>query len=203
MRKVAKIGYSGLKKRDAQIKLAETGTVMDEMGAMWVDVVRTELARGDKNATYNLSDSYKTDVKAKGTEVQLLLYAIDYSAFVEKGVKGAVVDRAPDSPFKFGTGTGPAGGLRPAIRKWIEDKPLTNETWRSETGRFLSYDEMAAKIARSVFLRGIVPFPHIEPAMRAVMKRYKKGLSVALANDFASFMNGKDYLTDFDITLEI
>lgn len=201
MKKLAKLEYAGLRNTAVQIKLKKTGDLLDELGLYASRKAQQQLTRGGKDATGNLGRSYKSDHKVKGDDIVLYLYGLDYGMFVDKGVKGLQVDRAPDSPFRFGSGTGPAGGLRPAIRQWILDKPVPNDTWRDKSGRFLSYDQMAAKIARSVFLKGIVPFPHIEDALNAALKQYAKPLSVAIMDDFAVFMNSKDYHTDFEINL--
>jgi hypothetical protein len=34
----------------------------------------------------------------------------DYGQFVDQGVKGKVHQQSPNSPFKFGSGTGKKGG---------------------------------------------------------------------------------------------
>jgi hypothetical protein len=56
----------------------------------------------------------------------------DYGVFVDKGVSGTKVKRTftdtkgnrVATPFQFGSGTGPKGGLRRGLDKWIIRKGI-------------------------------------------------------------------------------
>ena len=63
--------------------------------------------------------------------------------------------RAPKSPFRFGSGTGKKGGLTHGIDKWVRQKNIQFKDKRS--GRFLSYKSTAFLISRSIYNKGIKP----------------------------------------------
>ena len=49
----------------------------------------------------------------------------DYGKFQDKGVRGAASSqRAPNSPYRFGSGTGKKGGLTNSIRAWVQQKRI-------------------------------------------------------------------------------
>lgn len=80
--------------------------------------------------------------------------ANDYWEFVDKGVKGvSSSSKAPNSPFKFGTGTGKKGGLTSGINGWVSRKRIQFKDRRS--GQFLSYKSTAFLIMRSIWNKGL------------------------------------------------
>lgn len=141
-----------------------------------------------KNATGNLRDNIEHKVRYDDNGNVSIVWPMEtapYWQFVEKGVRGAIDEtKAPNSPFKFGSGSGPVGGLRPAIRQWINDKPVGQ--WRDlKTGRFMSYDTMAKRISRKVYLHGIAPTPFLGPSIRELFANYKRRLEKAYASDIS------------------
>jgi len=80
----------------------------------------------------------------------------DYGPFVDKGVAGVnstyPETRAAMSPFKYGTGTGPKGGLTRGIQSWLEKKKFR---WRDELGRYISYKSMRYLIVKKIYFQGI------------------------------------------------
>lgn len=175
--------------RDVRVKLKKVAQTLNSYGNFVTRTARAILKSEGKNATGNLSASiqHKVVVDKKGnTSVVWDMEGAPYWAFVEKGVKGAMsANKAPDSPFQFGSGSGAPGGLRPAIRQWIVDKPVGQ--WRDlKTGRFMSYDGMAFMISRNVYLHGIAPTPFLEPTVKAQYRRYKKLIENAYAKDIGT-----------------
>ena len=175
--------------RDVKVKLSKVAKTMDSYGKFVTRTARGILAKEGKNATGNLSDSIQHKVvqdKDGNTSVVWDMAGAPYWVFVEKGVKGAVSDaKAPDSPFKFGSGSGEKGTLQPAIRQWIVDKPI--EQWQSrKTGRFMSYDDMSFMISRNVYMNGIAPTPFLEPTVAAQYKRYKRLIENAYTKDIGN-----------------
>ena len=155
--------------RPEPIELHRATEVMDRVGAQWVREAQGILDENDKNATGNLRSSIKYELDASDNKliIGLNFEGAPHWEYVEEGVKGLISDaKAPNSPFQFGSGSGPAGGLRPSIRQWIDDKPVSQ--WQDRrTGRFLSYDQMAGLISRSVYLYGIRPTFYVgDPAER-------------------------------------
>ena len=81
---------------------------------------RANLTRGKKNVTRELYDSLKGNVKVSKNSFQLSFLMEDYGVFQDKGVRGKTSSaKAPNSPFRFGTGTGKKGGLTKGIDKWV------------------------------------------------------------------------------------
>lgn len=169
-------------------ELTEVTRLLSQMGAQIDAQARAVLESEGKNATGNLSASIQHTIDIDDDFNVRMVWAdlAPYYNFVERGVRGAINDaKAPDSPFKFGSGTGPKGGLRPAIRQWINDKPLPQ--WRDRaSGRFMSYDGMARLISRKVYLHGIAPTPFLRPAIREHFQMYKAGIERAYSVDLAA-----------------
>ena len=108
----------------------------------------------DTSALYN-GISYQVGEVKDGFE---LLFdfgdANKYWEFVDKGVKGKTSsERAPNSPFKFGTGSGKSGGLTSGINGWVARKRIQFQD--RKTGRFLSYKATAFLITRSIWHKGL------------------------------------------------
>jgi hypothetical protein len=169
------------------VDLKEAAKVFRTMGGMIDAQAQAILLEEGKNATGMLSESIKHEVMMDNTSVWIAWPDImPYWDFVEQGVQGFISNaKAPQSPFKFGSGTGPKGALRPAIRQWIVDKPVGQ--WRDlATGRFMSYDGMAKLISRKVYLHGIAPTPFMRPTIRTHFTMYKKNLEAAYNVDIGN-----------------
>ena len=168
-----------------RVDLEQVANVMRDYGQQVDERARLVLESEGKNSTGNLSESIQHEVSVRGDNVVVSwpMLGAPYWDFVERGVRGKLTaNLAPNSPYQFGSGSGPAGGLRPAIRQWISDKPLSQ--WRDQkSGRFMSYDGMAKMISRKVFLHGIAPTPFLRPSMREVFSTYKGRLEDAYAGD--------------------
>jgi hypothetical protein len=77
-----------------------------------------------------------------------------YGKFVDKGVQGktSTYPASALSDFRYGSGTGPKGGLKKGVTEWLNKKKFQ---WRTELGRFMSYETMSWLIARSIYNKGI------------------------------------------------
>lgn len=175
--------------KERNVRLNKVLQTLNSYGYFVSRTARAVLDKEGKNSTGNLSDSieHEVGVDAEGNAtVSWPMEGAPYWEFVEQGVRGAMTsNKAPNSPFAFGTGTGPVGGLKPAIRQWIVDKPVGQ--WQDKkTGRFMSYDGMAFVISRNVYLHGIAPTPFLFPTVRAQFSRYKKLLENAYAKDLST-----------------
>lgn len=78
---------------------------------------------------------------------------VDYAKFVDQGVKGKTSSYSPSktSPFKFGSGN-KDGGLRKGIERWVKSKRFQ---FRTDDGRFMSYQSMTYLISRKIYNKGI------------------------------------------------
>jgi len=190
-----KIIVKGYKGKEDRIKLKDVEDEMDDWGNWIVEKARQNLERGttehgSKNSTGTLSESITYHVgQDKDQNIVMTFPMVNYGIYVEEGVQGATSsEKAPKSPFKFGSKTGASGGLRKGIRKWITDKPIRNTKWKNKKGQFLSYEQMGFVISRSVWNKGIEPFPFIEPAIEDSWKSFKKRFEVALEDDIERFL---------------
>lgn len=133
--------------------------VLNKFGKYVVQQARSNLSKKNKNVTSELynSISYELEVSESGRSFSLKFNMEDYGMFVDKGVKGkSSGDKAPNSPFKFGSGKSKGkGGLRDSIPKWVRDRRFQFRD--RKTGKFMSYDSTAFLIARSIYHTGIRP----------------------------------------------
>jgi hypothetical protein len=162
---------------------------------------RNILEKEDKNASGNLSKSMNYSFKINGKEFALSFDfdGAPYWDFVESGVRGAVSEKkAPNSPFKFGSGTGEKGKLVPAIDRWTIVKPI--KAVRDAKGRFIARKQLVRTIAITVYRYGIKPTPFIRPTMRILFKKYESRISSAMASDLYHFYK-EELPNNFEIVI--
>jgi len=100
----------------------------------------------------SLHDSLDYEFKVSKRSFQFAFFMEDYGTFVDKGVKGTVSSsKAPNSPYKFGTGTGKSGGLTSGINDWVKRKRFQ---FRKPDGKFMSYESTAFTIIRNIWRTG-------------------------------------------------
>lgn len=117
---------------------------------------RTNLTKGKKNSSKELYNSLKSDLNVSANSFSLSFLMEDYGIFQDKGVKGKTSSsKAPNSPFKFGSGRGKKGGLTEGINKWVRRKRFQFRDRKS--GRFMSYNSTAFLITRSIYNKGVKP----------------------------------------------
>ena len=214
-RKVLKLTWENSEKGTTKVKLASTTDVLHAMSDAWVRQAQELLAAGDKNASGKLSDSLGVKLKAKKTKLSLSMMGMPYGQYVDQGVQGAgpftppknptgkstkpYINRAPDSPFKFGSGQG-QGSIRTGIRDWLGYKRFQ---FRDDRGRFMSYDQMTGFISRSVYRYGLEPYPFIEKPYKETWRRYQGKLAGAFKTDIRKYFDGKEYPTNFKLKIEM
>lgn len=158
--------------------------VMDLYAKAVRRAAQANLRKQDKNATGTLSRTIKLHYEVKKYDV--LIYpvtkAAPYWEYVDLGVQGFLTNRkAPDSPFKFGTGTGPKGKLVPAIDRWTIVKPVMDV--RDAKGKFIPRKSLVRMIARSVYLHGLKTTHFISDPMSTKWDNYADRITEALAKD--------------------
>ena len=154
---------------------------------------RSNLSKSGKNNSKELYNSLKGEVVTEKGYTIVGFQMADYGAFVDLGVKGKTSsNKAPNSPFKFGSGTGRKGGLTKGINQWVKQKGFQFRDKKS--GRFLSYDSTAYLITRSIFHKGIKPSLFFTKPFEA---GYKKYIDVDLLKAF-----GQDIETIVDYNLK-
>ena len=154
---------------------------------------RSNLSKSGKNSSKELYNSLKGEVVTDKGFTIVGFQMADYGQFVDLGVKGKTSsNKAPNSPFKFGSGTGRKGGLTQGINQWVKQKGFQFRDRKS--GRFLSYDSTAYLITRSIFHKGIKPSLFFTKPFEA---GYKKYIDVDLLKAF-----GQDIETIVDYNLK-
>lgn len=164
----------------------------NRMGKAMVKAAQSYLAKHKKNASGRLSRSigYEFHVKDSSLFVQHTFDGVDYWAFVEHGVKGAIdSSKAPDSPFQFGTKTGRPGGLRAGIDRWVILKKLPG--FRDAKGRFVPRKNQVRAIARKIYLYGIKPTPFSSTSIDKVYVEFKERLETAWNLDVEAYFDKK------------
>jgi hypothetical protein len=145
-----------------------------------VQQARTNLSKGDEpygsfNDTKNLYNSLGfTDPSTKGGRTSVAFKMADYGKFKDKGVKGKSSSaKAPNSPYRFGTGSGAKGGLTKSMEKYVKRKGIQFRERRKkgEKGRFLSYESTAFIIARSIYQKGTKASMFFTKPFEAAFKR--------------------------------
>jgi hypothetical protein len=133
-------------------------SVQYEMGRFAKSVVKqskANLTRSGHKDTNNLYGSLGYDLQVHKNSFSLAFYMEEYGAFVDEGVQGKMTtSRAPNSPFRFGSGSGKKGGLTKAIEKWIKRKGIKG---RGKDGRFITDKSLTFLISRSIYQHGIKP----------------------------------------------
>ena len=107
-----------------------------------------------KSDTGKLKSSLKSYVKESKRSIQISFEMEDYGFYQDRGVKGVKSGKSLDD-YKFGTGSGGSGGLTKGINKWVKRKGIQHRD--KKTGRFLSYQQTARNIIRSIWFKGIAP----------------------------------------------
>ncbi len=149
---------------------------------------RMNLRSSGKNSSGVLSNSLDSEVKVSKNSFQLEFLMQEYGIFQDKGVKGkSSSSKAPNSPFRFGSGTGKKGGLTEGINKWVQRKRFQFRDRKS--GRFLSYKSTAFLISRSIYQKGIAPSMFFTKPFEKAFKGLSKDLLEPFKLDIENFMN--------------
>ena len=165
----------------------QTEQALQQFGAMVISKARDRLKSGGINASGNLSSSLRFESSVSKNSIAFDFFAEDYWKFIDKGVKGkASSQKAPNSPYRFGTGTGKKGGLTSAIDKWVIRKGLANV--RGKDGRFITRKEMVRMIARSVYMKGIRTTEFFSKPFEEEFKILQNIIGEKYGNDLEEFL---------------
>jgi len=176
--------------------MLETDLVIKKFRDYVIQQARSNLSKSGHNNTKSLYNSLKGEI-VTDNKFSIVGFSMDsYGMFVDKGVKGKTSsNKAPNSPFKFGSGSGQKGGLTAGIKKWVRQKGFQfRSKEEGSKGRFLSYDSTAYLITRSIFNKGIKPSLFFTKPFEA---GYKKYIDIDLIKAF-----GQDVETMVDYNLK-
>ena len=168
--------------------------VIKEMNALGVNTISKAKANLEKNNSSGaLSQSLTYDINEKDVDNPILeFYGLDYGKFVDQGVQGndpqaqppgavARYNKAPGSPYQFGTGTGSSGSLRGAIDKWVVQKGIPAA--RDKEGKFIKRKSLVYLMTRSIWNTGLKPTYFFEDAQEQASRGIQKKFAKAYAKD--------------------
>ena len=116
------------------MKGENTQKALDKFGKYLVKESRKNLTRKKKNVTNSLYESLDYNVKAMPNSFEFDFLMNEYGEWVDKGRKAG--KNPPFSP----------------LRKWVQDRRIQ---FRSNKGKFQSYDQTAWAIVKSIGKKGI------------------------------------------------
>ena len=117
---------------------------------------KRNLTNKDKNVSKKLYNSISGEVKVFPNSIGMYFDMEEYGAYQDQGIKGKnSASKAPQSPFRFGSGTGKKGGLTAAMEKWVKNRRIQFKDRKN--GKFMSYQSTAWLITRSIYSKGIKP----------------------------------------------
>ncbi len=132
---------------------------------------RSNLSKGGKNVSKELYNSIKGEIVTEENYSIVGFSMADYGAYQDKGVRGlSSSSKAPNSPFRFGSGKGKKGGLTKSILKWVQVKRFQFRDKKS--GKLMSYQQTGYLISRSIFHKGIKPSLFFTKPFEAGYKKY-------------------------------
>lgn len=165
---------------------------LDAFGKYVVKQSRANLTRKKKKDTGELYKSLDYDLFVSKTEASFSLSfkMADYGEFIDKGVKGVSSSaKAPNSPYKFGTGSGKKGGLTEGVDKWVTRKRIQFKDRKS--GKFMSYKQTAYLIRNSIWNKGIETTNFFTKPLEDAFKRLPDALVEAFGLEVDNILSKK------------
>lgn len=158
------------------------------------DVVK--ISRSRLKDSKNLKKSIAYDLSVSKHSFDMDFEMEDYGVFQDWGVQGADpsanpgkykgVNRAPNSPFKFGTGSAPKNQFKLAINGWMIRKGIAP---RGKDGKFTTRKQIAFLIRRSIYLSGIAPKKFFSDPFEERYKKLPQSVVEAYGLDLENFMD--------------
>lgn len=166
---------------------AETEKTLKGFNAYVIQQSRTNLTKKGHNVSRKLHDSLGAEFKVSKNSIEDSFFMESYGQFQDKGVKGKFSSsKAPNSPFKFGSGSGQSGGLTSGIDKWVKAKRFQFKD--RKTGKFLSYKATAFLITRSIYNKGLSPTNFFTLPFERAFERLPEELVLAFGLDVETFL---------------
>tara|TARA_S200002703_G_C3798092_1_gene246539 strand:+ start:2522 stop:3049 length:528 start_codon:yes stop_codon:yes gene_type:complete len=148
--------------------------------------VIAEAKKGIPRNTGSLAKSLKSYVKESPNSVQITFEMNAYGYFQDRGVKG-VSSGESLSDYRFGTGNGEEGGLTRGINKWVQQKRI--QFRNKQTGQFMSYEQTARTIIRSIWQKGIKPTMFFTKPFEKYYKRLPNEITEKYFKDMEALFN--------------
>ena len=160
---------------------------LDSFGKHLETESKKNLTRKGKRDRDKLYNSLGFETKESKNSFEFSFFMEDYGVFVDKGVKGKTSsNKAPTSPFKFGSGTGKKGGLTNGISGWVKRKRIQFRD--VNTGKFMSYKNTTFLIVRSIYNKGLETTNFYSRPFELGFKRLPDDLTEAYGLDLEKFL---------------
>ena len=174
----------------------ETLSTLQSFNKYVIHEARENLIKGGKygtnNVTKKLYDSLKATSKVNPNSIENYIEMEEHGNYLDLGVRGKISStKAPKSPFKFGSGTGKQGGLTEGIRGWVKARRFQFRKKNADgtsTGKFMSYEQTAQLITRSIYLKGTKPTLFFSKPFGKAYEKLPDELIKAYGLDIESFM---------------
>lgn len=127
------------------------------------DIYRANMRLGNKDASGELSQSAKAELRVDGGHFEVVMHLAEYWKFVESGRK----------PGKFPPPD--------KIRQWIEIKPVIPRPMKN--GKLPTLPQLAYLIGRKIATKGIKPTPVLELTVQELNERFMTELNEAIRQD--------------------
>lgn len=148
---------------------------------------KSNLTKKKHKVTGGLYNSINANVKVSKNSFEFSFNMDEYGEYLDKGVKGKnSSSKAPQSPFRFGSGTGRKGGLTEGIQKWVKAKGIQFRD--KNTGKFMTHKATAFLITRSIYSKGIKPSLFFTKPFEDGFKRLDNALIEAYGLDVEEFL---------------
>jgi hypothetical protein len=165
----------------------KTQSTLDSFIKYVVQQSKSNLSKKDKNVSKQLYNSIDGKFKANKNSIEGYFQMEKYGEFQDKGVKGKFSSaKAPNSPFKFGSGTGKKGGLTNGIENWVTRRRLQFKD--RQTGKFLTYKQTAFMITKSIYAKGMKPTEFFTRPFELAFKKLPDDLIEAYGLDVETFL---------------
>ncbi len=140
------------------------------------------------SASGELAKSLTSKLNVSKNSFSLEFLMEEYGNYQDKGVKGKKSSvKAPNSPYRFGSGKGKKSGFAKSIDKWVIRKGIAP---RTKEGKFMSRKSLTFLIRRSIYNTGIKPTLFFTKPFEKQFKKLPDTLIESFAldvEDFAEF----------------
>lgn len=174
---------------------------LNSFGKYVVKQARTNLTKGNKNATKDLYNSIGFKISSKRNSFTIQFSMDSYGKFVDKGVSGTEKKRSykdykgktVTSPFKYTSKQPPTS----IIEKWIKTRGIrgrVNKDWKgagNRGGQFIKDKSLAFLIARKIKLKGVQGISFFQRPLELGMKRFGDELLEVISDDLIKVLKVK------------
>lgn len=142
--------------------------VLNDFADRFIELARQNLNDNQSNASHDLYNSLEKIVTVGEDSFSVKISLADYWEFLENG----------RGPGRFPP--------PPAIRSWIEVKPVTPTP--GPDGRTPTVEQLTFLISRKIAREGTQPQPFFEPAKEQAIREFSLAIDQAIADDIDAWL---------------